>query len=58
MDEYESRLIQMPWRDRKNVWDCGIYLMKHMESYHGQPVKQWNVGLKKNEVLNLLFRLS
>ncbi|KAH6783648.1 hypothetical protein C2S52_008607 [Perilla frutescens var. hirtella] len=39
--------LQMPWRDGANNNDCGIYAMRHMETYMGQAIKSWNCGLKK-----------
>lgn len=51
LDSYQVRIINMPWRDQTNTSDCGIYLMKHMETYRGQLLKNWNVGFKPNEVI-------
>nr|GMC71754.1 uncharacterized protein LOC109168900 [Ipomoea batatas] len=32
----EPKRMQMPWRDVKNKIDCGVYLMRHMETFTGQ----------------------
>ncbi|XP_042044306.1 uncharacterized protein LOC121790083 [Salvia splendens] len=31
-----------------NKVDCGVYVMRHMETYMGGPVRNWNSGLAKN----------
>lgn len=31
--------------------DCGIYAMRHMETYKGQQVKEWNCGLNSEKSL-------
>nr|GMD28507.1 uncharacterized protein LOC109146919 [Ipomoea batatas] len=45
----EPKQMQMRWRVPNNKIDCGVYLMRHMESFAGQPVKQWNCGLVKGD---------
>lgn len=41
--------LQMPWRDTLNTQDCGVFAMRHMESYEGQRVKDWDCGLRKGD---------
>ncbi|KAK6162772.1 hypothetical protein DH2020_002613 [Rehmannia glutinosa] len=43
----------MPWRDTTNKVDCGIYVMRHMESYMGGGTKGWDCGLEKNNASQL-----
>jgi Ulp1 family protease len=38
-------VVKMPWRNIRNVHDCGIYMMRHMETFMGD--RKWNCGLKK-----------
>lgn len=38
----------MPWRTTTNAEDCGVFLMRHMETYKGERVEYWNCGLKKS----------
>nr|GMC79942.1 ulp1 protease family, C-terminal catalytic domain-containing protein [Ipomoea batatas] len=45
----EPKIMQMPWRDVNNKIDCGVYLMRHMETYTGQAVSAWDCGLVKGE---------
>lgn len=45
----ETTIIAMPWRDSNNSNDCALYCMKHMETYLGQDVKQWDIGFKKKD---------
>ncbi|KAH6797073.1 hypothetical protein C2S52_021627 [Perilla frutescens var. hirtella] len=39
--------LKMPWRDAKNTRDCGVYAMRHMETYMGGGVEGWNCGIKR-----------
>ncbi|XP_042063075.1 uncharacterized protein LOC121806959 isoform X2 [Salvia splendens] len=39
--------LKMPWRTVDNVEDCGVFLMRHMETYKGEREGCWNCGLKK-----------
>uniref|UniRef100_A0A803N3I1 Ubiquitin-like protease family profile domain-containing protein n=1 Tax=Chenopodium quinoa TaxID=63459 RepID=A0A803N3I1_CHEQI len=41
---YEIKLVDMPWRTLDNNVDCGIYAMRHMETYFGK--RKWNCGLR------------
>uniref|UniRef100_A0A166CRT7 Ubiquitin-like protease family profile domain-containing protein n=1 Tax=Daucus carota subsp. sativus TaxID=79200 RepID=A0A166CRT7_DAUCS len=36
--------LNMPWQTRNNSIDCGVFLMRHMESYKGD-LKSWTTGL-------------
>ncbi|XP_042009815.1 uncharacterized protein LOC121758492 [Salvia splendens] len=40
--------LKMPWRTVDNVEDCGVFLMRHMETYKGEREGCWNCGLKKS----------
>nr|KAJ0228453.1 hypothetical protein LSAT_V11C100010090 [Lactuca sativa] len=40
------RLI-MPWRTVYNKKDCGVFAMRHMESYFGEKGSKWKCGLPK-----------
>ncbi|KAI3502757.1 hypothetical protein L1887_31047 [Cichorium endivia] len=39
--------VPMPWRTLENHVDCGIFTMRHMETYKGGPLRQWRCGLNK-----------
>lgn len=45
----------MPWRNDTNKNDCGVYAMRHMETYMGQKMKDWNPGLRKNGLKQLRY---
>nr|GLL24915.1 uncharacterized protein LOC109168900 [Ipomoea trifida] len=45
--------MQMAWCDSRNKIDCGVYLMRHMESFLGQGVLDWDCGLVKEEYSTL-----
>ncbi|KAL3630673.1 hypothetical protein CASFOL_023657 [Castilleja foliolosa] len=40
--------LKMTWRDDKNKVDCGVYVMRHMETYMGGSLRGWKSGLSKN----------
>ncbi|KAL4571547.1 hypothetical protein LXL04_018308 [Taraxacum kok-saghyz] len=39
---------KMPCRTKDNNYDCGIYVMRHMEDYVGQKAKDWDCGIPKD----------
>ncbi|KAH6838021.1 hypothetical protein C2S53_009581 [Perilla frutescens var. hirtella] len=41
-------MLKMAWRNETNEIDCGIYVMRHMETYKGGSLRQWNSGLMYN----------
>ena len=41
--------LKMPCRIATNFIDCGIYCMRHMESYFGEG-ENWESGLNANDV--------
>ncbi|KAL8225622.1 hypothetical protein R6Q57_018179 [Mikania cordata] len=45
-DIRESKItrFEMPWRTSHNGIDCGIFLMRHMETYIGEEEKEWKCG--------------
>ncbi|KAL8215732.1 hypothetical protein R6Q57_022569 [Mikania cordata] len=40
-----SILLDLPWKTTKNRVDCGVFSMRHMETYMGGGVKKWMTGL-------------
>lgn len=34
--------LEMPWRTKSNNVDCGIFAMRHMETYCGNKLRGWN----------------
>jgi len=37
--------MEFPWTTLQNVVDCGVFLMRHMETYKGTSVREWECGL-------------
>ncbi|KAL2900038.1 Basic form of pathogenesis-related protein 1 [Bienertia sinuspersici] len=37
-----------------NYDDCGVYLLKHMETYHGEKDIEWENGLQLNNVDHIM----
>ncbi|KAJ0505879.1 hypothetical protein HanHA89_Chr12g0475511 [Helianthus annuus] len=50
--------LEMPWCTTRNVIDCGVFLMRHMETYKGTGVKKWKCGLSKecNNAGDILYK--
>nr|GLL42144.1 uncharacterized protein LOC109155623 isoform X3 [Ipomoea trifida] len=54
-DDAKSKLVRgltparlrMSWRDNNNKVDCGVFAMRHMETYMGKGTKGWDCGLEK-----------
>ncbi|XP_019167566.1 PREDICTED: uncharacterized protein LOC109163267 [Ipomoea nil] len=46
--------LAIPWKELDNVIDCGIYVMRHMESYKGN-VQDWDSGFKIGTCVNADF---
>lgn len=35
----------LKWRTTGNFIDCGVFVMRHMETYMGENIKKWDCGL-------------
>ncbi|KAI3794644.1 hypothetical protein L1987_37277 [Smallanthus sonchifolius] len=44
MDDTMIKRFVMPWRTTENTNDCGIFMMRHMETYMGEEEKAWHCG--------------
>ncbi|MFS7928514.1 hypothetical protein Hanom_Chr04g00321681 [Helianthus anomalus] len=51
INQIEPVRLEMPWHTKHNVIDCGIFLMRHMETYKGVTGKAWECGFS-NECTN------
>ncbi|XP_047983235.1 uncharacterized protein LOC125223956 [Salvia hispanica] len=49
----EIRFINMPWQGTGGKDDAAIFLMRHMETYMGQKVKDWPTRLANISMNNL-----
>ncbi|XP_021733779.1 uncharacterized protein LOC110700535 [Chenopodium quinoa] len=47
---FKTNLIKMKWRSNLDHKNCGVYVMKHMETYTTEPLVEWNCDLKANNV--------
>nr|GMC78940.1 uncharacterized protein LOC109189836 [Ipomoea batatas] len=52
MDLIRKRM-QMSWRVPKNQVDSAVFTMRHMESYRGQGVANWDVGLQRGNYMQI-----
>nr|GMC92168.1 uncharacterized protein LOC109168900 [Ipomoea batatas] len=48
-DRVVPKRMQMHWQNFKNKTDCGVYLMRHMKTFMGQGVSDWECGLAKGD---------
>nr|GLL41939.1 uncharacterized protein LOC109179738 isoform X2 [Ipomoea trifida] len=51
--DVKPKRMQMSWRVAKNEVDSAVYTMRHIESYCGQGVANWNVGLQRGNYRQL-----
>nr|GMD93493.1 uncharacterized protein LOC109158392 [Ipomoea batatas] len=51
VDELTEEVVDMSWKESENYIDCGLFVMRHMETYKG-TLKKWNPGFKKKARLN------
>lgn len=47
--------LKMPWRNETNKIDCGVFAMRHLETYKGDGLKNWKCGIKPNNLKQLRF---
>ncbi|KAL8216051.1 hypothetical protein R6Q57_022888 [Mikania cordata] len=40
-----SKIVDLPWKTTNNEVDCGVFFMRHMETYMGGGVKGCRCGL-------------
>nr|GMC69105.1 zinc finger BED domain-containing protein RICESLEEPER 2-like [Ipomoea batatas] len=52
-ENLKCKRMPRKWSDTKNKVDCGVYLMRHMESYVGESVAKWDCGLTSGDRLQL-----
>nr|KAJ0215009.1 hypothetical protein LSAT_V11C300129960 [Lactuca sativa] len=50
-ESIKPQRLEMTWRTIKNKVDCGIFAMRHMETYMGQPLSKWKQGLHKESAI-------
>ncbi|CAI9285150.1 unnamed protein product [Lactuca saligna] len=50
-ESIKPQLLEMSWRTVKNKVDCGVFAMRHMETYMGQPLSKWKPGLHKESAV-------
>ncbi|KAL8089075.1 hypothetical protein AgCh_038733 [Apium graveolens] len=50
LEKLEPAIAKMSWQTNCNSTDCGIFVMRYMESYMAQPWTKWETGLDKESV--------
>lgn len=46
--DMDPTIAMLPWSNNKNIFDCGIYTMRHMETFKG--IASWDCGLSNIDV--------
>ena len=54
--KFKNRSISTKWQDGSNSTCCGIYCMRHLETYIGNG-KKWRCGLTKENAPEALRKL-
>ncbi|KAL3639563.1 hypothetical protein CASFOL_017470 [Castilleja foliolosa] len=44
-EKVDIKRLKLPWRDGQNFIDCGVFTMRHLETYKGQTLKNYKSGL-------------
>nr|GMD98804.1 RNA-binding protein 48-like [Ipomoea batatas] len=57
VDELTEEVVDMSWKESENYIDCGLFVMRHMETYKG-TLKKWNPRFKKKAKLNEEFLIG
>nr|GMD88430.1 uncharacterized protein LOC109158392 [Ipomoea batatas] len=57
VDELTEEVVDMSWKELENYIDCGLFVMRHMETYKG-TLKKWNPGFRKKASLNENFLIG
>ncbi|CAI9294533.1 unnamed protein product [Lactuca saligna] len=55
-NKIKARVMKITWKVEKEGSDCGVYLMRNMESYMGENERRWDygfIGKKQSDVLAL-----
>ncbi|KAJ9551858.1 hypothetical protein OSB04_015903 [Centaurea solstitialis] len=59
LNKAKPKREKMSWRTLGNHVDCAVFMMRHMETYMGQSMKDWDCGLadegktQKSQLVNL-----
>ncbi|KAJ0529319.1 hypothetical protein HanHA89_Chr10g0376441 [Helianthus annuus] len=46
MKSVKPQKLKLDWATKKNNIDCGVFVMRHMETYKESSVKNWECGFK------------
>ncbi|KAL8233571.1 hypothetical protein R6Q59_019671 [Mikania micrantha] len=41
----KTKRLEMPWRTLNISVDCGVFAMRHMDTFKGTSEKEWKCGL-------------
>ena len=47
---FRTVYVKTEYQDNVNLHDCGIYTMRHMETYYGD-LQSWDHGFQKEKVI-------
>ncbi|KAD1982854.1 hypothetical protein E3N88_42070 [Mikania micrantha] len=61
----KPKKLEMPWQTEKNFVNCGIFALRHMETYMGKEMKEWkkdrgileeSSGKQHDQLLDLRYK--
>nr|GMD45731.1 uncharacterized protein LOC109158392 [Ipomoea batatas] len=52
VDELTEEVVDINWKESENYIDCGLFVMRHKETYNG-TLQKWNSGFRKKASLNV-----
>lgn len=50
-----SCIEDIKWADKENKTDCGVFTMRHMETYLGSSNFKKNIGIKKDSTKQMSY---
>ncbi|XP_031104205.1 uncharacterized protein LOC116007623 [Ipomoea triloba] len=57
VDELTEEVVDINWKESENYIDCGLFVMRHKETYNG-TMQKWNPGFRKKANLNEDFLIG
>ncbi|KAJ8433030.1 hypothetical protein Cgig2_015457 [Carnegiea gigantea] len=52
LKKFSLAFWKLSWQDDTNIHDCGIYTIRHMETFRGGQVENWRLGFELNKSLS------
>ncbi|XP_031121055.1 uncharacterized protein LOC116024304 [Ipomoea triloba] len=49
MKSMKVQYMEMPWQNEENAVDCAVYTMRHMQTYTGTSIADWDARLTRGQ---------